>query len=263
MKYNREMFNKKQKELLEKIEILKKYYSKDVIDYLVDLINLNECILKDKTFLDEFGSMDFVYELMKFNLIGRIYKCIEKESSFDQDRFISTEYYDKPIIDYVREDNRSFDVVECDFRRRLAFDAEKDLKPNVVLKLVTDRQEERLEDLESQFLSKNSKRDFLIESIALLESSKPKTTNIFHKTSNNSQILELKKSIEELDDEIKKIRERQITEEKYGSVESDICNRVTELVLEDYGLKDEEFEKTVNKSIVKKYKYIDIIKRLR
>lgn len=262
MKYDREKFYNKQKELLEKIEVLKKYYNKDIIDYLTSLVNLDECIIRDKTFMDEFGSYDFVYDLMKFNLIGRIYKRIGNEKDLIQNNFISNNLLDRPIIEYRREDNRLISVVDCDFRRRLQFDSEKDIKPKIILKSVIDRTDELLEDLENQYLLRLSQKHDLIDEIAISEDNKRKTVNLFHKVDSN-QLIELKRRLELLEDEIKRIEDRLITVEKYGRVESEICNRVTDLVLDDFGLDDKDFERTVNKSLIKEYKYIDIIRRLR
>ena len=50
---------------------------------------------------------------------------------------------------------------------------------------------------------------------------------------------------------------------KYGYLESEICNEIADSILDDYGLSDEDFKKTINRSVIKEYKYVDVVKRLR
>ena len=99
--YDREGFSNRQRELLEKIKPLGRYFSKETIDYLNSLVNLDECILKDDAFFNEFGSMDLVYDLMKFNLIGRIYRTIDNDKRLTQDSVKSNnsidDLYDRGI----------------------------------------------------------------------------------------------------------------------------------------------------------------------
>ena len=262
MKYNREDFFNRQRELLERIKVLKRYYNKDIYSYIESLVNLDECILRDEYFLNEFGPMNLIYDIMIFNLTGRIYKLIDKTEGFDQQRMVSNNSIEKPLIRYSKDNVFSFDVVNCDFRRKISFNGLKDNKPSIILKDITDRSGELLADLDRCITVQGSRRDALIKSIALLESSNPKSISLFRKR-DSSELVDARKQLEALEEEIERLKRRIITTKKYGSIESDVCNTITNGVTEDFGIQDEDFVKTVNRSVVKTYKYIDIIKRIR
>ena len=262
MKYDRENFFNRQKELLERIKVLKKYCNKDVYSYIESLVGLDECILRDVEFLNEFGSMDIIYDVMMFNLIGRIYKVIDRTDGFDQQRMVSNNSIEKPIVSYSKDNGVSFEVVNCDFRRRMSFNSLKDNRPSVALKSVIDRSEELLTGLDKTITDKDSLRESLIKRIGLLETSNPKTISLFRKRE-NVELEEARKQLESLEEELEKLRRRVIATKKYGAIESNVCNTITSGILEDFGIQEEDFVKTVNKSVVKRYKYIDVIKRLR
>ena len=134
MIYNRKEFAEKQKELKERIDILEKYYKKDVTDYLYSLVNLDETIFKDQEFLDNFSSLDIIYELMKFNIMGRIYNLIDNKSNLKQNNIISNDSPNAPIISFKKGYEVYFNIVNADFRKRIKFSDESEHKPTLIVK---------------------------------------------------------------------------------------------------------------------------------
>ena len=260
--YDREGFSNRQRELLEKIKPLGRYFSKETIDYLNSLVNLDECILKDDAFFNEFGSMDLVYDLMKFNLIGRIYRTIDNDKRLTQDSIKSNNSIDLPNIIYTREDNNSFEILNCDFRKRIKFSNEKEIKPKVVLKEVEDKSDKLMDDLERQITINGEEQNDIIEEINELEAIKP-SNGFFHKSDNGLLIVGKKKELEVKQEMYDRLIKQLEKVRKYGYLESEICNEITDSILDDYGLSDEDFKKTINRSVIKEYKYVDVVKRLR
>ena len=262
MIYDRENFYQRQKELLDRIEILRKYYKSDVVDYLIRLANLDECILKDEAFLDEFGSMDLVYDLMKFNLLGRMYRVIDKDHNLIQRRIKSNDCLDAPRINYLRGDNIPFEIVNCDFRRKVQFSGGREKKPNIILKEITDRSEESIESLERQMEKTKENIKLLSSEISSLESEQPKTS--FWRKKNNIVGVYDKKGILDIKMEEYERLKRQLEKvKKYGHLESEVCNEVTDIILDDFAIDKSEFVKSMNRSLIKEYKYIDILRRQR
>ncbi len=262
MIYDREGFSNRQRELLEKIKPLGRYFSKETIDYLNSLVNLDECILKDDAFFNEFGSMDLVYDLMKFNLIGRIYKTIDNDKQLLQGLIKSNNSIDLPNIFYNRGDNLSFEVLNCDFRKRVKFSNEKKIKPKIVLKEVEDKSGKLIEDIERQIYINGEDKDIIVGEINELETVKPKN-GIFHKSDNGLLIVEKKRELEAKQEVYDRLVKQLEKVKKYGCVESEVCNEVTDSILRDFGLSNDDFKKTINRSVVKEYKYVDVVKRLR
>ena len=262
MIYDREFFSKRQSELLEKIKPLSKYYKKETIDYLYSLVNLDECILKDDAFFSEFGSMDLVYDLMKFNLIGRIYRVIDNDKSLIQRRINSNNSIDLPTLSYSREDNNSFEVLNCDFRKRIKFSNEKFIKPKILLKEVEDKSDKVIEDIERQITINGAEQSDIIEDINKLETVKS-SNGFFHKSDNGLLIVAKQKELEAKQEMYDRLIKQLEKVKKYGCLESEICNEVTDSILDDFGISNADFKKTINRSVVREYKYVDVVKRLR
>lgn len=260
MIYNREAFKSRQNELKERIDRLNKYYKKDIMDYLYSLVNLEETILKDPNFLDEFGSLDIIYDLMKFNITGRIYKVIDNDKNISQKEIISNNSIDIPDIRFIYGKEINFDIVNADYRKRLQFSSRNNQKPKLILKEVIDRTDENIENLESLIDSKNEYIKSLKEKPIIIEKPKP---YFFHRKELDRDIISTKQRIEIEEDEINRILKRLSTIKKYGHLESETCNEICELVINDLGIKEDEFTKGINRSLVKEYKNIDIIKRMR
>ena len=119
MIYNREEFKSRQNDIKERIDRLNKYYKKEVMDYLYSLVNLEETILKDPNFLDEFASLDLIYDLMKFNITGRVYNVIDNDKNISQKEIISNDSIDIPSIKFIYGKEINFDIVRADYRSKL------------------------------------------------------------------------------------------------------------------------------------------------
>ena len=260
MIYNREAFNSRQNDLKERIDRLNKYYKKDVMDYLYSLVNLEETILKDPNFLDEFGSLDIIYDLMKFNITGRIYKVIDNDKNISQKEIISNNSIDIPNIRFIYGKEINFDIVNADYRRIKLFSSRKTQKPKLILKEVLDRTDENIDSIEYTIEQKNEYIQKLKEESIIIEKPKP---SFFHKKELDRNIISTNQRIEIEEDEINRLLKRLATIKKYGHIESDTCNEICELIIKDLGIKEDEFTKGINKSLVKEYKNIDIIKRMR
>lgn len=260
MIYNRKEFAERQKELKERISILNKYYKKDVNDYLYSLVNLDETIFKDPEFLDNFGSLDIIYELMKFNIMGRIYNLIDNKSNLKQNNIISNDSENAPVISFKKGFEVNFDIVNADFRKRIKFSNETERKPSLIIKNVTDKTENNIENLQNLF---DRKEEVIKE---LEEESKtivvPKRKLFQKKETNRYNTISLDKLKYERE-ELENIKRKILYMEKYGHLESNICNEISEMILDDFGIKEDDFTKIINRSLIKQYKNIDIIKRLR
>ena len=260
MIYNREAFKSRQNEIKERIDRLNKYYKKDVMDYLYSLVNLEETILKDPNFLDEFGSLDLIYDLMKFNITGRIYNIIDNDKNISQKEIVSNNSVDLPDIRFIYGKDVNFDIVNADYRRRLQFSSRRTQKPKLILKEVIDRTDENIDNLESLIDSKNEYIESLKARPIIIEKPKP---NFFHRKEVNNIVISQNQKIELEEDEMSRLLKRLEIVKKYGHIESDTCNEICDLIINDLGLKEDDFTKGINRSLVKEYKSIDIIKRMR
>ena len=260
MIYNHEVFNNRQKEIKERIDRLNKYYKKDVMDYLYSLVNLEETILKDPNFLDEFGSLDIIYDLMKFNITGRIYRIIDNDKNISQKEIVSNNSIDIPNIRFIHGKEVNFDIVNADYRRKIQFSSRKVQKPKLILREVSDRTDENINNLESLIDSKNEYIKSLKEEPIIIEKPKP---SFFHRKEENKIVLTTNQKLEIEEDEMKRLLRRLASLKKYGHLESETCNEICELIINDLGIKEDEFTKGINRSLVKEYKNIDIIKRIR
>lgn len=260
MIYNREEFKSRQNDIRERIDRLNKYYKKEVMDYLYSLVNLEETILKDPNFLDEFASLDLIYDLMKFNITGRVYNVIDNDKNISQKEIISNDSIDIPSIKFIYGKEINFDIVSADYRRKLQFNNHRTQKPKLILKEVSDRTEENIDSIENTIEKKNEYIQRLKEEQIIIEKPKP---SFFHKKENDNNLLLTTKKIENVEDEIDRLIKRLSTVKKYGHLESETCNEICDLIINDLGIKKDEFTKGINKSLVKEYKSIDIVKRMR
>lgn len=259
MIYNREEFARRQKDLKERIDVLGNYYNKEVMDYLYSLVNLEETILKDIGFLDEFGSLDIIHDLMKYNVTGRVYNLIDKDDNLFQDRIRSNNSIDTPTIIYEKKGVLSFDVVNADFRRKPQTSIDLEQKPKLIVKEVSDKTLEDIEFLENSIERKNEYIDSLKHEKPSFEKSLISLLQLKDFKGNSGTEDRIRNEQEEID----KLKTKLYKIEKYGNIESLVCNDVCHLVVDDLGISSNEFTRSVNKSLIKKYKYIDIIKRLR
>jgi hypothetical protein len=260
MIYNRDEFARRQAELIDRINVLSKYYDKDVADYLKSLVSLDETVLKDVDFLDNFGSLDIIYDLMKFNLVGRIYNLIDSDKSLMQNRIASNNSIDTLDIKYERGDGSRFTIVSADLRKQLSFGYEKEQKPHLIVKEVEDRTDYTIESIEKTI---ERSEDYIAELTEELASPEKPVFSLFQRRdSYNPNSLKRDRIKSELE-EIERLKDKIEKTKKYGHLESEICNDIGCAIIEDLGIKPEEFTKSINRSLVKKYKYVDIIKRIR
>lgn len=238
------MMNKsimKEEELIRIVRDLSKYYNEDTITYLMSLIFLSESVFRKEEFSNYFGSLDWYFEIAKYNICNRTIKIINNLPIIADEFKINSNSYEFSI--YYKD---KFPVFIFKYNKQNEFNKEK-IGPLITIYNITASTKNRIEKIKRQIEDlENIKynNNYISE---YNDNYKPMYEYMFGNYS-PKKISIYKPRIDELNKKIEDLR-------MYGSIQKDICNLITSILLEDWNI---TFEEDV---YLKKLSFIDIYKK--
>lgn len=212
--------------LLESIKKLSKYYNEDTIKYLIDLLNLKKSVFDDLEFASYFSSLPLFNQIARYNICNRAFYKISRLPIIVKDNLGMTDESNSFILNY----KNSFDLLSY------VISNEKDC---ITLYEIISSPEERIEEIERK-ITKIKNYDYY-----KMYNNRIKT-NLFG-TYNAKMFNVNNKKINELKEQIAFLKEN-------ANIQMDICNLVTENLLEDWDI-------NFGYEYVKRLPWIDIYKK--
>lgn len=228
--------------LYTKIQELSKYYNNETMDYLYSLLFCSESVFNREDFANDFGELSLFYELAKHNICNKAITSLSKlsderikEFKFDEnDKGFKISYQDKfPVFDFRTLKEEKINGEE--------------IGPIITIYNVNASLEDRIENIKAQIRNLYNS-DY---NNNYIERYNDKEKVIYHSMFGNYSSKKLyfyKNRIEELSNKIEFLK-------KYGNLQRDICNLVTDTLLKDWGI---TFEDDV---YIKRLSWIDIYRK--
>ncbi len=229
--------------LLSKVKELSKYYNKEVIDTLTSMIMLEESVFRHIDFGETFGNLDIFFEIAKHNICNRTIQTIDQMDSIDSAK-MEANFFGKGLnIFYTLNDKECFYVFQSSFDQEIK-------KPYVLLFESTTPVSELIKSYQSSIDSlKGTKYGSDAQFGGYTKKGEPCYIPVFGGP-NSQQYFADKRKIERLEERIAELQ-------SYGDVQSTTCNKVTDVILQDWNI---EFKKEPFNGLVRILSWIDINK---
>lgn len=229
----------------------RKYFNKEIQNYLEALVELEISIFSDTSFMDEFYMLDDIYEIVKYSIYNRVNSRLRNVEGIEQNNlFISVHnesmfaYY-KMLEEY--EDN-SFNIFEALLARKNEFSNEPK-KPSIILLNSFNSLDIKIAEINSSILEIEGKDYDALAKIA----NSGKIKFLFHDIVTPTQLKENDKY------ELLRLKEELMELETKNNKKQDIVHTLDDVLSDEFCLTE-----SMGKGVyMKKYPWIDIKKSFR
>lgn len=229
------------RDLYAKIGELSKYYNKETSNYLYSLFLCSESVFNRLDFTEHFSELSLFYELAKYNICNKAVTSLYKLYGDKIDEFNFGEYDKGFKISYQDK----FPVF--DFRTSKEEVNGEEIGPIITIYSVTASLEDRKENVKNQIRNLQNS-DYSNNHIEKYDDKEKAMYQAMFGSYSTKKLYLYRNRIKELGEKIEFLK-------KYGDVQKDICNLVTDTLIKDWGI---TFD---NDTYLKRLSWIDIYKK--